>query len=507
MKSKTLAKCLTLGIVLASGYLVGSNFPMKPRERNSETGAMVVTRLDRTRSIGSDPTQFRLPEGSPDKAARDFAASGMAAKHPGIHDELLLEWGRDDPVGALAFITSEMQGISALSVRVKLMAGWVTDDPEAAFEHLRTLPDTQATEEFTSALIGHWGESDVGTLREFLEKSGRGENRHLAIEKITSLMIADDRAATLSWIAGALTGHEKLNATNSFYDHITRQDPPGAVATIAALPESEAKAAAMHYLAAAWAEKDAQGALAWLETLPESGRKTEYRSTIIQRMISDDPARAEAVVRGISDPVLRGHMLDSLAAELGKRDSQAALEWAGRLDPERKDSAMLAIHEYRATDFPLASFEEALAYPDPQTSADMVVRSMVSLVASDPEGAAELIPRISDPAAKARALDTLLGEWLRTDRAQAHGWMTNVKDPAVLDRAIKSVVDQVGGYDPAYAMAWAHNVSDPTLRASLTREAAGDLARKDRKAAESAMIEAGIGPVERLRILDYGEEP
>jgi hypothetical protein len=277
-----------------------------------------------------------------------------------------------------------------------------------------------------------------------------------------------------------------------------RQDPRAAVAYAQSISEPTLREMAIAGAASGWTEIDLSGVRQWTASLPPGSLRRHAEDAIIRTLAETQPQQALGIVLSGESPGDAGRYVDEIFADWAARDSQEALrgalglgaevlryaavratvvEW-GRKDPQaavqwaeewarpapfaRGGIARLVVGAWIENDF-----DSACAWLAQQPAEDAeyaVVEAALKLSEEEPEKSLMLAELVTSPKEQDKIIGQSILTLFRFDPPAARDWIAAQTDPAVQSIAWCGLVMGVAQNDPATAATLLSNIADENQR-------------------------------------------
>lgn len=286
--------------------------------------------------------------------------------------EIAAEWGRADPLAAMAAIEA-LNSVEREKAQPIALQAWADVDPYAAVDWLLEREPHKRPQELVAAAMGSLADQDPDAALNALTtmpEPARGQAL----------------SATLTAMAGA--------------------DADKALAAYEALDEHERAQVSMRYFAPALAQAAPDQAMSWILDLPENAAG---RMAVPMVMIFAHETDRELVLRrigAIEDPALQHTLAREVALKEVERDPRAAWRWANSLPAVAERSVVGEVFDdwYRMD---AAAALDALSELRGDARDRLLEEAVASRVTFNTEDAETLFAAIDSPASKARAAPAL----------------------------------------------------------------------------------------------------
>jgi hypothetical protein len=284
---------------------------------------------------------------------RDVALRAVSRKFAEADRERALEWAQALPASERSGESIAIRDPARLATVVET---WMNEDPGAALNWLRQLPDDFAKSDVLTALTRSLSDDDPGPALEVAAMMPAGKARDSALTKVINNWGEKDFTGALAWaqqlqetalrqnllsrLAGQLAGQDipaalelassigdkpGQQAVNSVLDAWTRKEPAAAAAWAVAQLENESYLATVGFM---WAGKDEKAAREWVLALAPGTAKDQLVLGGVRNIAqSSQPLRAEPWIVEISDPSKQAEAYGELAFWWLRSNPKAARAW------------------------------------------------------------------------------------------------------------------------------------------------------------------------------------
>jgi hypothetical protein len=290
-------------------------------------------------------------------AAIDFKKQG------GDATSLLASLASQDPVRAAAWLKDPNHALLYIPAMGQILAGavakeWGRQDPMAALDWARTLPDNQRLGAYVGVLGTMAGTNpaaaasltmglEPGSARSFVAgqvaeswakqaphealawvRTLEGSERHLSLNRALASWAQTqpaDAARYLDSLGGQEDAGGHLRAVAAPW---AAHAPADAAEWVGAQPEGTGKSEAMGHVMWNWTTLDPQSASNWLSTQPPGASKDSGIGGLAKAAFDTDPAGALGWATQISNEQARAQSVAIGLREWTKRDAVAAQAWA-----------------------------------------------------------------------------------------------------------------------------------------------------------------------------------
>lgn len=286
----------------------------------------------------------------------------------------------------------------------RLFRLWLTRDFEGALAYLRGLSVTNA--EYASGtllLLDFAAQQDVDRALQLARELARGPREQVFY--------------------------------SSLFDRLTRENPAGAVARVAAAPAGESHENALRAIASVWSTTDFSAALNWAQNLADPTEREPALETVLHTLSMHDPLRAIEIAR------------DALTGSALQRTLAEAMRTLTATDPSSA-----------------AALVPLLPAGETQTTAALDLSR--ALAERDPAQALAWIGTLPNGDARALALTNALDAWSGHDPVAAGRYVAQMPAGPAQDAAAARLARTLGGSNPNDAAVWAQALTSETARSA-----------------------------------------
>jgi len=299
---------------------------------------------------------------------------------------MLTRWGKADPDGALEYLSGldrrRAGGDAAIIISAlastdpqraikwledpenklknfpwmgQILAGsitkeWVRDDPDAALEWAKSVPENQRSGAY-SGVLGTIAATDPQRASAMALELPESNAREEIIAQISRSWSESSPAEALEWAQG-LEGDERSRAVGEALGSWAQTDPESAAEFITSLPEDERTAGMVKRVTSTWARQEPAAAAQWVGDLPEGDEKKGAIGDVMWNWTTTDPTAASTWLLEQPAGESRDEGIGSLARVTFESDPEGALTWAAHMssDERRLQSVAIGIHAWRERD-------------------------------------------------------------------------------------------------------------------------------------------------------------
>jgi len=235
-------------------------------------------------------------------------------------------------------------------------------------------------------------------------------------------LVTDDNVAGIvqSLSASSLTTPFGIAALH----HWMRLDPVQATDWLAAQPDTtdgEALAVADDWIG------HRAGLQACLDQLPDSDWKQTFLSDLGSEMAVKDPAAAIKLAQQMNAGSAQLNLFQAAACNWAGTDPNAAFQWvAGVTDPVLREHLLAAtVQSYALTDPAQAATWLVTSANSPDAVQTAALNILKTWAAQDPVQAAAWVSQFPEGTVKTAGISIVAGYWQHTDREAATAWVQN----------------------------------------------------------------------------------
>ncbi len=232
----------------------------------------------------------------------------------GAYHNIISEWARQDPAGALGWATSagtEGQILAAVAL---------SNVPEESFaktvSFVDQMPASPLRVQLQTRLATTWASRDRAAALGWAERLPPG-SREPALEAIAAQIGSEDPAAAAA-LVGKMNGDAKASAIAVLAGQWGHADPRAASKWLLSLGKESDLRGGAETLAGAWAKQNSNEAAQWIDSLPPGGIRDAAVARFVGIISAWDPESAVVYAQTISDPGERTSLVANLEARLRK---------------------------------------------------------------------------------------------------------------------------------------------------------------------------------------------
>ena len=278
-----------------------------------------------------------------------------------------------------------------------LMRSWSAINPESALEYALQNLDEKSERRFgVSEALAGWATQDPDAA--------------LAWAKANNQKNAPEDNP---YILGVIKG-------------VAENDLNGANRRLLALPSGNAKWQSATFLAQEYAKKSTEEAITWANQFPN--RDPRLRETILGQIGArvarqDLQATADWVENMAPEPASK-RIMDNLLTQWVSQSPEDASNWVSEMEGgEHQQYAMQQLTSRWSLVDPVSTAKWLNSFP-PSPGLDPVVGEFVNRISGrDPEGAAGWALSIMDPEARKKAINKVMNTWSKVDPERSKAWL------------------------------------------------------------------------------------
>jgi hypothetical protein len=253
-------------------------------------------------------------------------------------------WASFDPRSAIAWTGYQWNTRRSIPVHQGIMREWGRSDPLSALLATHSAPNPAVRRRWVESILRGWEESVHEGALSYVESLGHGEDRQWGLSVVTRLMVLrDGPEATLAWAEGLPDDDRafKLNAFRRAAGAAAAVDPLAAAAFAERYLEGHYSKGMPRRVGMAWIDHDPEAALRWLSTLPDNANRTDGVLETYRRWLRHDRAAARLWINTVEvEPWVDG-ALSVHAKGMGKEDPNEAIRAASQItDPELRQGTL-----------------------------------------------------------------------------------------------------------------------------------------------------------------------
>ena len=267
-------------------------------------------------------------------------------------------------------------------------------------------------------------------------------------------------------------------------------DPHAALTYAKDLASTESRLAITEVMTT-WSENDPNAAIAWFqENLDdEEINRKGYLPGIISGVASSDPAKANELLKSITDRNARCQASSLLVQRFIDQSPEEAMKWAGALpndDPNFRNGILGQVASAVAKRGDLQSCAHWAESIEAGESRNRVVSSLITQWSSrNPAEAAKWAGSLEDTSTRIHGMTQVVNFWAFKDPDSTANWLQEYPRTAETDPVVQTFVNRVTPRNPGQAAALANKIFDPNRRNTSVRQVLKTWNRLNASAAEA----------------------
>ncbi len=307
-------------------------------------------------------------------------------------------WAAKDPLHAATVAAKYSRGYSGREVLKNIGKTWATSAPEAGMRFAATLPE-ESREALGGEILDGWAGKDSEAAARFTAAQTDVAYRNSLSKNLVRSWAKKDPAAALAWSDENLSGSARNEAIGDIVKSAAEKDLTIASEIVAGMDAGAAQNRAVASLFETWFKKGKDqhaAAFEGLASLPDG----ESRATAIERIqwnwMWEDPQGVRDFITGPHGHLATNEIIRRVAETQASKNPEVAMEWAGKLAPERVADARAAVLQGWLQIRPDGAMNYARNLP-PGQERDNAVNAVTSqLIYQRPEQAAAWLRSIPD---------------------------------------------------------------------------------------------------------------
>lgn len=262
-------------------------------------------------------------------------------------------WGEKDGKAAIAAL-GELGGRDGGWTKSTALAGWASQDPEAAMKYLAELKASKTTEGegandrrrapdgdemLERGLVTGLARKDVNAAMAYimtLNEGQRGEYMGVLAEQ----KLKEGTASASAWAMGLTDENMRASALDSISRQFLRQDDKAAAEWAASIASQPGTRNAVGEVAESMARKSPADAAVWAASLPAGDSQNEAYRQIFSDWTRSDPTAASTQLAQMTPGASRDAAIQTFSRSLARENPQDAITWATAItDPEARVKA------------------------------------------------------------------------------------------------------------------------------------------------------------------------
>lgn len=251
------------------------------------------------------------------------------------------EWAARDPRHASEMAAKYASGYAAERVMAHIGKVWVNSDPEGGMQFAATLP-AELRANLGTAIVGGWAEKDLAAAADFTASQSDMGFRNALANALLDPWAEKDPAAALAWSQENLRGTAATDAIGEIVRTAAEKDLVTAGELVAGLEAGSGQNLAAASLFATWFEKgkdQREAAIEWLVALPDKEAREAALERVHGNWAWNDPAGFRDFLIGPHRDLATKPMIYQAVRNEAAKNPEAAMEWAAKLAPEHVNNA------------------------------------------------------------------------------------------------------------------------------------------------------------------------
>ncbi len=250
-------------------------------------------------------------------------------------------WAARDPRHAAEVAAKYSRGYAAQEALKHIGKAWAASDPEGGLRFASTLPGPSRSALAPEILRG-WAERDLASAARFTAAQTDTTFRNALAQGLVGAWGKKDPAGALAWSQENLSGTARNDAVGGIVQAVAEKNLVTAGELIAGMDAGPTQDRAAASLFEVWFKKGADqrdAALEWLAALPDKEARRAALERVQWDWVWSDPAGVRDFVTGPHRDLASSGMIQQVARQQAGKNPEAAMEWAGKLPAERVSEA------------------------------------------------------------------------------------------------------------------------------------------------------------------------
>jgi len=245
-------------------------------------------------------------------------------------------WGQVDGPAAADHVIETLDGRSRGWAAYSVMAGWASNEPEAAIAWTGKIEEERQRDSFYRGIVGGLAKTDPDfATRLAMERHAAGDrDADDYISTIAREQLRLGLDTVTPWIDSITEPELKQGAVYQVARTHVHRDPEEAAQWVEAYVGNDFATAAIGEVADEWAEDDGAAAVAWVAQLPLGDAKTKAFGQVFNEWTEDDPLSASQYLVAMPDGPDRDAGAQALSRRHAREDPEAAVTWAASIGDE-----------------------------------------------------------------------------------------------------------------------------------------------------------------------------
>ena len=224
-------------------------------------------------------------------------------------------WAQSDPEGGLRFAAT-LDATKRALLAGEVVRGWAARNPKAAAAFAAAQPEGAYRNALGQGLVAEWGRSDAASALAWSQEHLRGEALNESISGLVKSAAEKNLAAAADLVAGMDPGAAQTRASASIFETWFNKGKE---------------------------ERDA--AFEWLAALPDANARRAAMERVQWNWVWNDPAGAREFISGPHGDLASHALIQQVARGQAAKNPEAAMQWAAGLPGDRAGEARNAVLE------------------------------------------------------------------------------------------------------------------------------------------------------------------
>ena len=312
-------------------------------------------------------------------------------------------WAARDPRHAAEVAAKYSRGYAAQEVLKHIGKAWAASDPEGGLRFAATLPAPSRTALAPEILRG-WAEKDLAAAARFTAAQTDTTFRNALAQGLVGAWGKKDPAAALDWSQENLSGSARNDAVGGIVQAVAEKNLVTAGELIAGMDAGPTQNRAAASLFEVWFKKGADqrdAALEWLAALPDKEARRAALERVQWDWVWNDPAGARDFIAGPRGDLASNSLIQQVARSQAGKNPEAAMEWAGKLSADRVAAARESVLQSWIAIRPEAAADYARNLPAGEERALAIRTIAMNIGWQSPERAGAFLKTLPDAEQKA----------------------------------------------------------------------------------------------------------
>jgi hypothetical protein len=253
-----------------------------------------------------------------------------------------------------------------------------------------------------------------------------------------------------------------------------------------------------------WAQHDLTGAQAFVEGLTDPVQKEQLMNTVRVAQAKKNPHAVLLYLTSLPDEVSRFNSAKVLLPCIARSEPGQAIEWSGKfLNPAHAEELAPELYRVIAEKDPLRASGGALALSSVNARRAAIESIADSWSRNDPIAALKWSRQLQDETLRPSAYAHALSGWVVKDEKAACDYVLNMEPGEIQTQAAPSVVRPIAQFSPARAIAWANQLPKGPAREAAFVQIARIWIAHDPESAKKWISAAELPAATRRELLKY----